>query len=250
MTLNRNNSRPPRTVHHLVPRERGGSDKSVNLKNLSEETHGAIHLLFRICCPHEILAQILLENRGKFQEVWRKNMLALIAMPLNEIYLSAAFRSEEAMNTAALNPCQSYKKLQEPNIPNVYVDTQAKWEARNILFSKIPPHGMIAQMLIIYHTVLQETWKEQLIQLVLLEPAEIYAVESISQMIAQMLIIYHTVLQKAWKKELIELVLLKLAEIYAVESFSQLYAGDCGSIDFLRRGLLQQTKKSPTTVLV
>ena len=48
------------TVHHLIPRSRGGDSSKANLKRLPWRIHDAWHILFFNLLPEEICAQILI----------------------------------------------------------------------------------------------------------------------------------------------------------------------------------------------
>lgn len=54
------------TVHHLIPRSRGGDSSKANLKRVPWRIHDAWHTLFFNLLPEEICAQVLLMSDELF----------------------------------------------------------------------------------------------------------------------------------------------------------------------------------------
>lgn len=68
------NSRHPKaiTIHHIMPKSRGGNDDEVNKSKIVAYYHGKFHELFGNMTPYEILA-FLETYFWKGQEDWINN---------------------------------------------------------------------------------------------------------------------------------------------------------------------------------
>ena len=60
------------TVHHLIPRSRGGDSSKANLKKVPWRVHDAWHTLFTNLLPEEICAQVMTIPEDLFSTVNKK----------------------------------------------------------------------------------------------------------------------------------------------------------------------------------
>ena len=63
------------TVHHLIPRSRGGDSSKANLKRVPWRIHDAWHTLFLNLLPEEICAQVLLMSDELFNTVHKQRVV-------------------------------------------------------------------------------------------------------------------------------------------------------------------------------
>jgi len=57
------------TIHHLIPRSRGGDSSKNNLKKLPWKIHGAWHTLFLNWLPEEIFSQVVIMPEALYDSI-------------------------------------------------------------------------------------------------------------------------------------------------------------------------------------